>query len=169
LVRSASPLRRSEAQAGDPSDAPVFVVGMPRSGTTLVEQILAGHSGVHGAGENEAFHQAISRPGQRDRVAEAFPELVPAMTPKALRDLGSGYVRSVRAAAPAAARIVNKLPLNFKYVGLIHLALPNARIIHIRRDPLDNCFSRFSLLFAGDQPFAYDLAELGRYYRAMRR
>jgi hypothetical protein len=91
--------------------------------------------------------------------------MVPAMTPDALRDLGAGYVRSIRSAAPAAGRIVNKLPLNFKYVGLIHLALPNARIIHIRRDPMDTCFSCFSLLFAGDQPFTYDLGELGRYYR----
>jgi tetratricopeptide (TPR) repeat protein len=158
-------LMRQKAGSGDPSDAPVFVVGMPRSGTTLVEQILASHSNVHGAGEIETFYQAMLRLRQRNGVAAAFPDMVPEITPDALRDLGSDYVRSIRSVAPAAGRIVNKLPLNFKYVGLIHLALPDARIIHIRRDPMDTCFSCFSLLFSGNQSFAYDLGELARYYR----
>ncbi len=91
--------------------------------------------------------------------------MVPAMSADDLRALGSDYVETTKVIAPTAERIVNKLPLNFKYVGLIHLALPNARIIHIHRDPLDTCFSCFSLLFTGDQSFSYDLGELGRYYR----
>jgi tetratricopeptide (TPR) repeat protein len=151
--------------SGDPSDAPVFVVGMPRSGTTLVEQILASHSEVHGAGEIEAFYQAMLRSRQRNGVAAPFPDLVPTIARDALRELGSDYVQSIMSLAPAAGRIVNKLPLNFKYVGLIHLALPNARIIHVRRDPMDTCFSCFSLLFSGNQSFAYDLGELARYFR----
>ena len=158
-------LMREKAGSGDPSDSPVFVIGMPRSGTTLVEQILASHSRAHGAGETEAFFQAMQRLRHRNGFAAALLDAVPAITAEALRDLGADYVRSIEADAPAVERIVNKLPLNFKYVGLIHLALPNARIIHVRRDPLDTCFSCFSLLFSGDQPFTYDLGELARYYR----
>jgi Sulfotransferase family len=101
-----------------------------------------------------------------NRIAAEFPDFVSATPPEALRDLGSDYIELTKSAALAPAeRIVNKLPLNFKYVGLIHLALPDARIIHVRRDPVDTCFSCFSLLFTGDQSFAYDLGELGRYYR----
>jgi tetratricopeptide (TPR) repeat protein len=158
-------LMRQKQGGGDPSELPVFVVGMPRSGTTLLEQILASHSKVHGAGEIEAFYQALVKFIPRNGGAAGFPDMVAAMSPQALRELGSSYVSLIRSAAPDAKRIVNKLPLNFKYVGLIHLALPNARIIHIRRDPVDTCFSCFSLLFAGDQSFTYDQGELARYYR----
>jgi tetratricopeptide (TPR) repeat protein len=157
-------LMRQKSGSGDHSALPVFVVGMPRSGTTLVEQILASHSKVHGAGEIEKFYQAIMRFRHRHGIAAAFPDMVPAIARGALCDLGADYVQSIRSMAPAAARIVNKLPLNFKYVGLIHLALPNARIIHVRRDPVDTCFSCFSLVFSGNQSFAYDLGELARYY-----
>jgi tetratricopeptide (TPR) repeat protein len=162
-------LMAQKSGGGCHSDVPVFVVGMPRSGTTLVEQILASHSKVHGAGEIETFYQAMVKYRCRngtDRIAAEFPDFVSAMSPDALRDLGSDYIELTKSAAPATAeRLVNKLPLNFKYVGLIHLALPDARIIHVRRDPVDTCFSCFSLLFTGEQSFAYDLRELGRYYR----
>lgn len=151
--------------SGDPSDVPVFVVGMPRSGTTLLEQILASHSQVYGAGEIETFYQALAKLGYPNGGAVSFPDMVASLSPQALRELGSTYVAMLGAAAPEARRIVNKLTLNYKYVGLIHLALPNARIIHIRRDPLDTCFSCYTLAFSGDQPFTYDLAELARYYR----
>jgi hypothetical protein len=125
---------------------------------------------VHGAGEIESFYQAMVKYRCRNginRIAAEFPDFVSAMSPDALRDLGSDYIELTKSAAPATAeRVVNKLPLNFKYVGLIHLALPDARIIHVRRDPVDTCFSCFSLLFTGEQSFAYDLRELGRYYRS---
>jgi tetratricopeptide (TPR) repeat protein len=163
-------LMEQKSGGGCHSDVPVFVVGMPRSGTTLVEQILASHSKVHGAGEIESFYQAMVKYRCRNginRIAAEFPDFVSAMSPDALRDLGSDYIELTKSAAPATAeRVVNKLPLNFKYVGLIHLALPDARIIHVRRDPVDTCFSCFSLLFTGEQSFAYDLRELGRYYRS---
>jgi tetratricopeptide (TPR) repeat protein len=158
-------LMQQKAGGGDDSTTPVFIVGMPRSGTTLVEQILASHSKVYGAGEIETFYQAVEKFRCRHGIATAFPDMVSAVSQQALRDLGSDYVRLIKAATPRAERIVNKLPLNFKYVGLIHLALPNARIIHVRRDPLDTCFSCFSLLFVGNQSFTYDLGELARYYR----
>ncbi len=158
-------LMQQKSAGGHHSDMPVFVVGMPRSGTTLVEQILASHSKVYGAGEIEAFYQAMMKFRSRNGIAAEFPDFVQAISPDALCGLGSDYVELIRPAAPAAERIINKLPLNFKYVGLIHLALPQARIIHVCRDPLDTCFSCFSKLFTGAQSFSYDLGELGRYYR----
>jgi tetratricopeptide (TPR) repeat protein len=159
-------LMRQQSGGGCHSDVPVFVVGMPRSGTTLVEQILASHSKVHGAGEIETFHQAMEKFGLRNGTAAKFPDFIPAMSPDALHDLGCDYIELTKSAVPDAERIVNKVTLNFQYVGLIHLTLPDARIIHIRRDPLDTCFSCFSLLFADSSlPFTYDLGELGHYYR----
>jgi hypothetical protein len=86
--------------------------------------------------------------------------------PAGIAQLARCYLGGLRTLAPDAARIIDKLPQNFRFVGLIHLALPGARIIHVRRDPVDTCVSCFSKHFAGSQPFAYDLGELGRYYRA---
>ncbi len=158
-------LMHNKRGLGDPSMVPTFIVGMPRSGTTLVEQILASHPKVFGAGELAEFNKAamsLSLPNG----ALSFPEAVPALSAGQLRELGTSYLDAVRAAAPGAERITDKMPANFSYVGLIHLALPNARIIHMRRDPVDTCLSCFSLQFAGDVPYCYDLGELGRYYRA---
>ena len=151
---------------GDPSRSPVFVVGMPRSGTTLIEQILASHSKVFGAGELEEFGKAVFGVSKANGGSVTFPEIVPALSAEQLRQLGKNYLEAIGAAARPAERIVDKLPLNFAFVGLIHLALPNARIIWARRDPIDTCLSCFSTLFGGDQPHTYDLGELGRYYRA---
>jgi tetratricopeptide (TPR) repeat protein len=150
---------RERAGQGEPSPVPVFILGLPRSGTTLVEQMLASHPKVHGAGELNDF--------ERSAAALAGPNGAPAdIGGEELRRLGAGYVAKVTALAPGARRITDKMPANFRYAGLIHLALPNARIIHMMRDPVDTCLSCFSILFGGDQPFAYDLGELGRYYRA---
>jgi tetratricopeptide (TPR) repeat protein len=134
--------------AGDRSRAPIFVVGMPRSGTSLVEQILASHPDVHGAGELLLFERAIAEAGADDMTA-----------------LGQRYIALVDAIAPRDKRVVDKLPSNFRHVALIHLALPRARIIHCMRDPVDTCFSCYTTLFTGRQDFSFDLAEAGRYYR----
>jgi tetratricopeptide (TPR) repeat protein len=150
---------------GDRSWSPIFIVGMPRSGTTLLEQVLASHSKVFGAGELETFKVAIAECVNRHGILPAYPALVGALSQDQIRRLGEIYTTRVRARTLEAERIVDKMPLNFVFVGLIHLALPNARFINLRRDPLDTCVSCFSLLFTGSQPFAYDLAELGRYYR----
>jgi tetratricopeptide (TPR) repeat protein len=158
-------LMHSKRDLGDPSMVPIFIVGMPRSGTTLVEQILASHPKVFGAGELTEFGKAVTSLGMPNG-ALSFPEAVPALSAEQLRQLGASYLDSVRAAASGAVLITDKMPGNFRFVGLIHLALPNARIIHVRRDPIDTCLSCFSQLFTGDQPYCYDLGELGRYYRA---
>ena len=150
---------QAAAGQGEPSDAPVFIVGMPRSGSTLVEQILASHPKVAAIGETEDLGSAVEGAG-------AFPEAASMLTADELAALGRRYLNSVSAKAPAAARIVDKTLDNFRFAGLIHMALPNARIVHIRRDAVDTCVSCFSQLFGGDIPYAYDLGELGRYYRA---
>jgi tetratricopeptide (TPR) repeat protein len=158
-------LMRDKQGLGDPSRVPVFIVGMPRSGTTLVEQILASHPKVFGAGELREFGNltaSISGPN-----GSSIPEAVTTMSGEQLRELGASYLRSVQGRAPEAERITDKMPVNFGLAGLIHLALPNARIIHVRRDPCDTALSCFSLLFTKNQlEFTYDLAELGRYIRA---
>jgi tetratricopeptide (TPR) repeat protein len=156
---------KARSDGGDRSWSPIFIVGMPRSGTTLLEQVLASHSKVFGAGELETFKETIAECVSSHGIVPAYPALAGALSDDQIRQLGEIYTTRVRALAPAAERIVDKMPLNFVFVGLIHLALPNARFINMRRDPLDNCVSCFSLLFTGSQPFAYDLAELGRYYR----
>jgi tetratricopeptide (TPR) repeat protein len=142
---------------GDHSRVPVFVVGMPRSGTSLVEQILASHPKVFGAGELKTL---------MDSVSISFPDEVSSMGGLGLREIGTKYIAEVRRLSPNAERIVDKMPANYRFAGFIHLALPNARIIHVYRNPLDTCLSCFSTLFVGEQPYSYDLGELGRYYRA---
>jgi tetratricopeptide (TPR) repeat protein len=155
---------RGKAGLGNPSSAPIFIVGMPRSGTTLIEQILASHPKVFGAGELREMANLAGRIGGAD--VAAFPEAVQTLLGEELRRIGEQYVQAVTRLAPNAERITDKMPGNFSLAGLIHLALPNARIIHACRDPRDTALSCFSLLFSGALEFTYDLAELGRYYRA---
>jgi len=159
-------LIRGKKGGGERSSIPVFIVGMPRSGTTLVEQILASHPKVFGAGEINTFVHAIMGLGGRPSEAWRSPEVVSTMTAEQLHELGASYVARVRNLAPGAERITNKMLDNFRFVGLIQLALPNARVVHMRRDPIDTCLSCFSKLFAGDLSYTSDLGELGRYYRA---
>jgi tetratricopeptide (TPR) repeat protein len=161
-----SALMRLADGRGDASPVPIFVVGMPRSGSTLVEQILSRNGAVHSAGESNHFDLAIAELGGAAGDAVARPEAVLEMTAEDFRLLGANYLRRVRAAAPEAGRIVNKMLENFRLAGLIALALPGARILHVRRDPVDACLSCYSTLFVENLPYAYDLAELGRYWRA---
>ena len=143
-----------------PGDGPIFVFGMPRSGTTLVEQVLASHSKVFGAGELDLFEQeALRLVG-----ANIFPEAIADISVNDLHRLGLGYLASLRNTTQSILRATDKRLKNYLFCGLIHLALPSARIIHTCRDPIDTCLSCFSTLFSGSHPYAYDLSELGRYY-----
>jgi len=153
---------------GDPSDKPIFIVGMPRSGTTLVEQILGSHPVVFAAGELETLPKAVAVVSAQNAAQPLFPDATPGLSDKHLYLLGASYLAAAGALPPGALRFVDKLPQNFLFLGLIHLALPNARIIHLRRDPVDTCLSCFRVLFEFGQPYSYDLGELGRYYRAYR-
>ena len=153
------------AGLGEPSTLPVFVIGMPRSGTTLIEQILSSHPQVTGAGELSALRLSIDEIG-------VFPDCVAALDgePEAeaqarLRECAQAYLARVTKLAAGRAHVVDKMPGNFLYAGMIPLILPGARIVHVRRDPVDTCLSCYTKLFAGQQPFAYDLAELGAFYR----
>jgi tetratricopeptide (TPR) repeat protein len=158
-------LMRDKAGLGDPSMMPVFIVGMPRSGTTLVEQLLASHFAVYGAGELYALDTMAKELAGPDGE---FPECVPALSGPALRDLGARYLHGLVIEKPLAVRVTDKMPWNFRFLGLIKLILPRARIIHVSRDPVDTCLSCFARLFTFNQPFSYDLGELGRYYRGYR-
>jgi len=148
------------AGTGAGSELPVFVIGMPRSGTTLVEQILASHPEVHGAGELTAVQRLA------EETLQPYPGTVPSLDGAALAGLGRCYLERVGPLAQGRARLVDKMPANFVHAGLIRLMLPGARIIHCRRDPVDTCLSCYTKLFSEEQAFAYDLAELGRFYRA---
>ncbi len=148
---------------GIESQVPVFILGMPRSGTTLVEQILSNHSQVFGAGEvNDLANLAGAR-------VVPFPDASADMTSADAAALGNDYVSGLRALAPDALRITDKMPRNFYFIGLIAMAMPNARIIHCRRSAMDTCFSCYSMHFPLGQAFSYDLASLGGYYRNYRR
>jgi Sulfotransferase family len=158
-------LIRAKSGAGDPSRTPIFVLGMPRSGTTLVEQILASHPKVHGAGELKTFNDVVLTVHGPDGNSLPYPGFVPSLDDSSLRAIGARYLGLLRALAPQGERVTDKMPSNYYFAGLIHLALPNARIIHTVRDPVDTCISCFSKLFTAEQSHTYDLAELGRYYR----
>jgi hypothetical protein len=165
-IRSAftADIMRDRAGRGDPCHAPVFIVGLPRSGTTLIEQILASHSKVFGAGELREMPRIAERIGGAEKPS--FPEAIATLPDRELNAIGGEYVRTVRRMSPVAERITDKMPGNFAFVGLIHLAMPNARIIHACRDVRDTAFSCFSLLFSGGHTYSYDLAELGHHCRA---
>ena len=150
---------------GESSTVPIFIIGMPRSGTTLIEQILASHPQVFGAGELPNFGNPSTGLGATENFVSPSPDVMPNMWGDYLRTLGESYVSEITRLAPAATRIVNKMPSNFLLAGLIHLALPNARFIHAVRDPVATCVSCFSRLFVDGQHYTYDLPELGRYYR----
>lgn len=147
---------------------PIFVIGLPRSGSTLVEQILASHSAVEGTRELlDVEALAWSLYAARDGQSTAgYPELLAGLGADELRDLGQRYLEQTRIHRRTAAPFfVDKLPNNWEHTGLIHLMLPNARIIDVRRDPMGCGFSCFKQHFASGQDFAYDLRDIGRYFR----
>jgi tetratricopeptide (TPR) repeat protein len=160
-------MERHEA-CGETSHAPVFIVGMARSGTTLIEQILASHPAIYGAGELQLFEQALNAVGKMMLGTPRFPEMASDFRAEHFRSLARRYLEQLLPRAPDSARIVDKMPANFHFIGLVHLALPNATIIHAVRDPIDTCVSCFSVNFTYAQPHTFDLAELGRFYRGYR-
>jgi len=151
-------------RVGDPSPAPIFVLGMPRSGSTLVEQILASHPQVHAAGELTHLDRVVKAVSRVDGQPAPISACIDRFDADSLRRLGEAYLASLPTPPGGKQRITDKSPGNFLHVGLIRLILPNARIIHTMRDPVETCVSCFSRLFPTGQAFSYDLAELGRYY-----
>jgi tetratricopeptide (TPR) repeat protein len=156
---------RTTQVAGENSPKPIFIVGMPRSGTSLVEQILASHPQVFGAGELKLLERSIRDISSSMQEVPDYPRIAQHMTAGHFGELGVRYLAGIEQLAPTASRITDKMPANFQFVGLIHMALPCSTIIHTVRDPADTCISCFSKLFTEGNFHTYDLAELGRYYR----
>jgi tetratricopeptide (TPR) repeat protein len=153
------------ASSGDPSAAPIFIVGLPRSGSTLVEQILASHSRVEGTMELPNIINITHQFDDMVASREGYPETVGSAPVGLLTALGSRYLDETAPLRTGREHFTDKLPNNFSHVGLIHAILPHATIIDARRHPMDSCFSTFKQHFAEGQTFSYDLDDLGRYYR----
>jgi tetratricopeptide (TPR) repeat protein len=153
---------------GSDSDLPVFIVGMPRSGTSLVEQILASHPAVYGAGEIRNLKQLVAELPQALGNSLEYPGCLRELDQAASRRLADGYLQGLRRLGGDKLRVTDKVPMNFHQLGLIATLLPGAQIIHCRRDPLDVCWSCYFQNFR-EVPFACDLRMLGMYYRQYER
>ncbi|MDB6106562.1 MAG: sulfotransferase, partial [Gammaproteobacteria bacterium] len=152
---------------GNPSPDPIFIIGLPRSGSTLLEQILASHSQVEGTQELPNVQQIVSRlrgfgPETDD---PRYPRILSRLSTEDFRKLGEEYLAGTQVYRSGREFFIDKMPNNFRHVGLIHLMLPNARIIDARREPMACCFSNFKQLFANGQEFTYSIDDIARYYR----
>jgi len=152
---------------GEKSNAPIFIVGLPRAGSTLLEQILASHSQVDGTLELPHILALVHRLNGRRMLGDdpRYPDVLSSLTESQFAEFGRKYLEDTRIYRKGAPRFTDKMPNNFRHIGLIHLILPEAKIIDARRDPMDCCFSCFKQLFAEGQEFTYGLDEIGRYYR----
>ena len=153
------------AGAGHKDAAPIFIVGLPRSGSTLVEQILASHSGVEGTFELPNMLTIVREFDHADAQHDAYPEIVRCVPLERFAQLGRRYLEETQALRSGRAHFIDKMPNNFSHVGLIHSLLPQAIIVDICRYPMDSCFSTYKQYFAEGQSFSYDLETLGRYFR----
>jgi tetratricopeptide (TPR) repeat protein len=156
----------ARAAAGERDRAPIFIVGLPRSGSTLVEQILASHPRVEGTMELPNILRVVHEFDDLSETRDGYPETVRGATSEQLTALGTRYLAQVAPLRQGRERLTDKLPNNFSHIGLIHVMLPHATIIDARRHPMDSCFSTFKQHFAEGQTFSYDLGVLGRYYRS---
>lgn len=151
---------------GAPDRDPIFIVGLPRSGSTLVEQILASHSQVDGADELPDIPRIVRglEGPQSDPETPRYPDMLADLTPGQFRQLGERYITDTRCHRGRKPFFVDKMPNNFQHVGLINLILPNAKIIDVRREPMACCFSNLKQLFASGQEFAYSVEDIAHYY-----
>ena len=153
---------------GCPDASPIFVLGLPRAGSTLIEQILASHTQVEGTMELANIPRLVGALGSGENFGEThYPGVLPELTAEQCRGFGEAYIRDTKVYRSAGRPFfIDKMPNNFRNIALIQLILPNAIIIDARRDAMDCCFSNFKQLYANGHPFAYDLEDIGRYYRA---
>lgn len=150
---------------GDPNDRPIFIVGMPRSGTTLTEQIVSSHGQVHGAGELTDLQTVVRQLTRTPRDSEAYFERLASVSREQSAKAAADYLSVLRKLSSTALRVTDKMPHNFEALGLIAVLFPNARVIHCRRDPLDNCVSCFTHRFSSSHGYNANLTKLGLYYR----
>jgi outer membrane receptor protein involved in Fe transport/tetratricopeptide (TPR) repeat protein len=165
IARLGSQFFAANRESGVADESPIFIVGLPRSGSTLVEQILASHSRVEGTMELPNILHYVQEFEQLGPGGDAYPESLAEAPCAALDALGRRYLNETRPLRQGRARFIDKLPNNFMHIGLIHAMLPRATIIDVRRHPMDSGFSCFKQCFATGQTFTYDLGGLGRYYR----
>ena len=152
---------------GCPDASPIFVLGLPRAGSTLLEQILASHSAVEGTMELANIPRLVGSLGSGDKFGDThYPGVLPQLTAEQCREFGEAYIRDTRVYRTGKPFFIDKMPNNFRNIALIQLILPNAKIIDARRDAMDCCFSNFKQLYANGHPFAYNLDDIGRYYRS---
>jgi tetratricopeptide (TPR) repeat protein len=151
--------------AGCSAPDPVFIVGLPRSGSTLLEQMLASHSQVDGSRELPDMMAMARKLGAGRNGDSQYPGILSRLTRQQLCELGEEYLERTRAHRAGAPFFIDKMPNNFLHIGLIAKILPNAKVIDARRDPMAACFSGFKQLFAKGQAFSYSLDSIGRYYR----
>lgn len=161
---------RQTRPSGCSSTAPIFVIGMPRTGTTLVERIIGSHSRVTSAGELPNFSRLMTQMIREQNGGQSISqeEMIAASLDLDMARLGESYVESTRGLAGETPNFIDKLPFNYLNVGLIQMALPNAKIVHVTRDPMDTCYAVFKTLFQRAYPFSYDLDDLGKYFVAYR-
>jgi tetratricopeptide (TPR) repeat protein len=167
----APPANERGAGIDPPIDAPIFIVGLPRSGSTLVDRILGSHSAIFSAGELNYFALSIVAAVRRRCGAAQLPrrELIARSADIDFAALGRDYLDKVRHAGVGAVRFTDKMPLNYLYCGLIQRALPSAKIVHVTRQPMAACYSMYKTLFKDGYPFSYDLGEIARYFIGYRR
>lgn len=149
---------------GHPAPDPIFILGLPRAGSTLLEQILASHSQIDGTLELPNILALAHRLRGRKAGQSQYPQILHDLTADQLEKFGADFIENTRIHRQGAPFFIDKMPNNFRHIGLIHLILPNAKIIDARRAPMDCCFSGFKQLFAEGQEFTYGLPEIGRYY-----
>jgi hypothetical protein len=167
----------ARAGVGVPDPDPIFVVGLPRSGSTLIEQILASHSQVEGTQELSDIQRIVLEMEKKQTNCDglgvqtekdvAYPGVLAELAPEDFRRLGERYMTDTRAYRRDEHKLffIDKMPNNFRHIGLIHLMMPNARIIDVRREPMACCFSNLKQLFASGQEFTYSVEDIARYYR----
>jgi tetratricopeptide (TPR) repeat protein len=154
----------SRRHCGSADAAPIFIVGLPRSGSTLVEQVLASHSCIEGTMELPHILRFVRELDQHNGATDTYPESVIDLSAAQLELLGQRYIEETRIYRSGRPYFIDKMPNNFSHVGLLQLILPQATVIDVRRHPLDACFSAYKQHFAQGQSFSYDLEDLGRYY-----
>jgi len=171
IIDSFSPARLATPSNGQATAEPIFIIGLPRTGTTLVERILGNHSAVFAAGELNNFAMQLMQQVRQLAGPQKLSrhELVHKSTELDFQKLGLAYLNSSRPRTGHTPHFVDKMPLNFLYAGLIHLSLPQAKIIHLVRNPMDTCYAIYKQLFQDAYPWSYDPAEIATYYLAYRR
>ena len=158
-----------DGSAGHDADAPIFVLGQPRTGTTLIERIISSHSQVHSSGELQQFGMAVRRLSKHTDPRRFSKQLFESALELDCARVGAVYMDSTRRVQGDTLRFVDKLPQNYLYIPMILKALPNARIVHLTRDPMDACFASYKQLFADAYLHSYDLEEMARHHCRYRR